>query len=40
MNGSHTEDGATPFTEWAIRDAEAADVVPICEFGEAHTRGH
>lgn len=40
MNGSHNEDGATPYTEWPIRDAEAADVVPICEFGEAHIRPH
>jgi hypothetical protein len=38
MNGSRAEDGATPFKEWAIRNAEAADVVPICEFGEAHIR--
>lgn len=40
MNGSRTEGGSTASTEWAIRAAEAADVAPICEFGEAHIRPH
>lgn len=40
MSGSHDEDATVSVAEWAIRDAEAADVTSICAFGDAHIRQH
>ncbi|WP_231735088.1 GNAT family N-acetyltransferase [Microbacterium hominis] len=40
MIGSHDEYVISSVAEWAIRDAEAADVTSICAFGDAYIRQH